>query len=102
MRIFKTKIFAKFAEKHAISDSCLIDAVKRAEKGLIDADLGGNVIKQRVARQGQGKSSGYRVLILYRINGAHYFISGFSKSRYANISKSDEYALKLLAEQYAM
>ncbi|WP_338926885.1 type II toxin-antitoxin system RelE/ParE family toxin [Mycetohabitans endofungorum] len=37
-------------------DNALLEAVERAEKGQIDADLGGGVIKQRVARKGQGKS----------------------------------------------
>ncbi|AHG84321.1 hypothetical protein F543_14570 [Bibersteinia trehalosi USDA-ARS-USMARC-189] len=68
MRIFKTKYFAKFAEKNDIDDEMLIEAVERAEQGLIDANLGGNVIKQRVARKG----SGYRTLILYKINGNHF------------------------------
>lgn len=62
MRIFKNRWIAKFAAKHSISDSDLIEAVRRADNGLIDADLGGGVIKQRIARKGQGKSSGYRSL----------------------------------------
>lgn len=37
MRIFKTKVFSKFAK----SDTALLEAVERAEKGLVDADLGG-------------------------------------------------------------
>ena len=58
MRIFKNRWIAKFAAKHSISDSDLIEAVRRADNGLIDADLGGGVIKQRIARKGQGKSGG--------------------------------------------
>lgn len=52
MRIFKNRWMAKFAKKHKISDSELIEAAERADKGLTDADLGGGVIKQRIARQG--------------------------------------------------
>lgn len=55
MRIFKNAWFERFARKQCITDRALHDAIERAEKGLIDADLGGGVIKQRVARQGQGK-----------------------------------------------
>jgi hypothetical protein len=59
MRVFKTKPFARFAGHEGIDDDVLCDAVQRAENGLIDANLGGGVIKQRLAREGQGKSSGF-------------------------------------------
>ena len=58
MRIFKTKLFAKFARRERIADPTLTDAVDRAGKGQVDAYLGGGVIKQRVARAGQGRSGG--------------------------------------------
>ena len=54
MRIFKTKTLAKFTRQHGIGDDGMADAVERAVRGLIDADLGGQIIKQRVARPGQG------------------------------------------------
>ena len=62
-RIFKTRWFERFARKEKIRNAVLLDAVARAEKGQLDADLGGGVIKQRVARPGQGKSGGYRTII---------------------------------------
>lgn len=67
----------------------LLEAVKRAEGGLIDADLGGGVIKQRVARPGQGKSGGYRTLILFRQGDRAVFAFGFAKNVRENISKAD-------------
>lgn len=76
----------------------LRDAVRRAEGGLVDADLGGGVIKQRVARPGQGKSGGYRTLILFRQGDRAIFAFGFAKSAQANISKAD---LVLLRETAA-
>jgi hypothetical protein len=63
--------------------------VERAESGLVDADLGGGVIKQRVARPGKGKSGGYRTLILFRQGDRAVFAFGFAKSAQANISKAD-------------
>ena len=66
MRVFKTKPFARFAAKEGIIDAVLRDAIRRAEAGLVDADLGGGVIKQRLARQGQGKSGGFRSIVLFR------------------------------------
>lgn len=53
MRIFKTKWLARFTRHEQITDASLREAVTRAESGLIDADLGGGLIKQRVARKGR-------------------------------------------------
>ncbi|WP_234056077.1 type II toxin-antitoxin system RelE/ParE family toxin, partial [Xanthobacter sp. NFH-6] len=58
MRVFKNSRFHKFARKEKISDAMLCEAVERAERGQIDADLGAGLIKQRVARPGAGKSGG--------------------------------------------
>lgn len=74
MRIFKNAWFERFARKQKLEDAALRDAIQRAEQGLIDADLGGGVIKQRVARPGQGKSGGYRTIILYRQSHRAFFI----------------------------
>lgn len=63
MGIFKTKAFNKFALKNKISDGDLCEAIARAENGLIDAELGANIIKQRVARKGLGRSGGFRSFI---------------------------------------
>ncbi len=72
MRIFRNQWITKFAKKHKISDSDLIEAVERAGKGVIDADLGGGVIKQRIARQGQGRSGGYRSLIFSGVGNGRF------------------------------
>ena len=73
------------------------EAVRRAEGGLIDADLGGGVIKQRVARAGKGKSGGHRTLILFRRGERAIFAFGFAKSAQANIAKADLALLKAAA-----
>jgi hypothetical protein len=88
-RIFKNGWFERFARKESLADESLRDAVQRAESGLVDADLGGGVIKQRVARAGKGKSGGYRTLILFRQGDRAIFAFGFAKSAQANISKAD-------------
>jgi hypothetical protein len=80
VRIFKTKTLAKFARQHGISDDGLVDAVERAVRGLIDADLGGQIIKQRVARPGQGKRGGFRMIIGIRSDRA-IFVFAFAKKR---------------------
>lgn len=101
MRVFKTKAFNKFALKNQISDDDLKDAILRAEKGLIDANLGANIFKQRVARKGQGRSGGFRTFIFYRINENSYFVAGISKNDRENISSQELLALRELVQEYA-
>lgn len=45
-RIFKTPDFVTWAKDEGVNDKALLDAVKEIEAGLIDANLGGNVIKK--------------------------------------------------------
>jgi len=97
MRIFKNKWFVRFARKERITDAKLVEAVKNAEKGFIDADYGGGVFKQRIA-PGEGKSGGYRSIILFRRGKAAFFVYGFAKSEQDNIDESDERDFKELAK----
>ena len=83
MRSFKNAWFERFTRKQKLDAAALRDAIQRAERGLIDADLGGGVIKQRVARPGQGKSGGYRTIILYRQAHRAFFVYGFAKTNRA-------------------
>ncbi len=97
MRTFRTKAFTRFANKSGMSDAMLCAAVRDAERGLIGADLGGGVIKQRVARPGQGKSGGFRTLIVLRRRKRAFFIHGFAKSEKDNVENTELVALKKLA-----
>jgi hypothetical protein len=99
MRIFRNKSFTRFARKAALDDHALRKAVEDAERGLIDAQLGGGVIKQRVARPGKGKSGGFRTIILYKVHALAFFVHGFAKKDQDNIGDKDLAALKLLASQ---
>ena len=87
VRIFKTKLFARFARRERIKDGDLCEAVERAERGLVDADLGGGVIKQRVAREGQGRSGGYRALLAFRSREITVFVYGFAKNDRDNMRR---------------
>lgn len=88
-RIYANRWFAKFAAKEKISDAMLADAVRRAESGLIDADLGSGLIKQRIARQGGGKSGGYRSILIFRSGERAIFVFAFAKSAKSNLSKAE-------------
>jgi hypothetical protein len=97
LRIFRTKAFSRFAAGEDISDADLREAVNRAENGSIDADLGGGVIKQRIARQGGGKSGGFRTIVLYRRGSLAFFVHGFAKSDQDNIDRDELKSFRKLA-----
>ena len=95
--VFKTKWLARFARRERITDEGLREAIDRAERGLVDADLGGGLIKQRVAREGHGRSGGYRMLIAYRARGRAVFLYGFAKNEQENIGPDEVASLREIA-----
>ena len=100
MRTFKTKAFARFAAREKIDDFALCEAIRRARNGMIDADLGGGVVKQRIARKGGGRSGGYRTIVLFRRGELAFFVYGFAKSSRANLRRNELEAYRLLADKY--
>jgi hypothetical protein len=100
VRIFKTKWFARFARKKGVSDERLTDAVREVEKGLNDGELGGGLVKKRVARVGEGKRGGYRTIIAYRTRTRSVFVYGFPKSAKASLSAVELDVYQKLAQVY--
>lgn len=86
MRVFKTRVFDRWARKAGVTDTALLKAVADIECGLIDADLGSNLFKQRVALPGRGKSGSTRTLLATRFAGTLYFLFGFEKKDRDNIT----------------
>ncbi|PLY14528.1 MAG: hypothetical protein C0631_10495 [Sedimenticola sp.] len=99
MRIFENKAFTKWAEKEGLNDDALQIAVDEMERGLIDADLGGHVVKKRVAVGGRGKRGGVRTLLAYKSGDKAFFMYGFAKNARANVSTDELKALKHLAKE---
>jgi hypothetical protein len=99
VRIFKTKTLTKFTRQNGIRDEDLVDAVERAVRGLIDADLGGQIIKQRVARPGQGKRGGFRMIIGIRSDRA-IFLFAFAKNERENIDKAELMTLREIVASF--
>jgi hypothetical protein len=99
MQAFKTKWFAKWASSQKLTDEALIAAVAEMEQGLVDAELGGQVVKKRVALSGKGKRGSTRTLVAFRQDDKALFIYGFAKNERANISDKELKALKLLARE---
>ena len=100
MRIFLTRGVVRFARRQRIADASLGEAIERAERGTIDADLGGGLIKQRVARPGQGRSGGYRMIVAYRAAGRAVFLYAFAKSERDNIDADELEALRTIGANW--
>lgn len=99
MVIYKTKWFARWSRKNGLSDSSICAAVSEMTNGLYDANLGGGLYKKRIAKQGHGKSGGFRTLLASNLGNRWFFMYGFEKNQRSNIDKDEEDALKLLAEK---
>jgi len=105
VRIFKNTWFTRFADKENITDGELREMVNQLEAGQArqqvgGSDLGGGVYKIRVARPGEGKSSGYRVIVFFRSKERTFYVYGFAKSDRANVSQKELKALKETAKKY--
>ncbi len=99
MQVYKSKWFSKWADKEDLTDRDLSAAVEEMANGLIDADLGGHVMKKRVALQGQGKSGGARTLLAFKLADKAFFMYGFAKNQRENISAKELKVLKVMAKQ---
>jgi hypothetical protein len=97
MTIYKTRWFARWANKQGLTSPSLCAAVREMTEGLYDADLGNGLLKKRIARPGQGKRSGFRTLVATNKGNRWIFLFGFPKNERSNIDKDEEVALKLLA-----
>lgn len=96
-RVFKTRHFNRWMRKTALTDSALCAAVVEMEHGLIDADLGGGVVKKRVGLPGRGKSGGARTLVATNKAQRWFFLFGFEKNERANVSTKELEALQTIA-----
>jgi hypothetical protein len=96
-RVFKTRYFSRWMRKTELTDSALCAAVSEMAAGLIDADLGGGVVKKRVAMPGRGKSGGARTLVATNKANRWFFVFGFEKNERANVSVNEIEAMQQIA-----
>jgi hypothetical protein len=99
MAIYQTRWFERWARKQKLSTRALAEAVREMRAGLYEADLGGGLLKKRIARPGQGKSGGFRTLVATNKGDRWFFVYGFPKNVRSNIDKDEEAALKKLSAQ---
>jgi hypothetical protein len=83
--------------KTELSDAALCKAVVEMDQGLTDADLGGGVMKKRVALPGRGKSGGARTLVATNRRDRWFFLYGFAKNQRDSVSTDELEALQKLA-----
>jgi hypothetical protein len=98
-RVLKTKTFARWMHKNTLCSDDLLNAVKEMESGLIDADLGHNLYKKRIALAGGGKRTGARVIVASRLLRRWFFIFGFAKNEKLNINKDELLYLQEVAKR---
>lgn len=97
MAVYQTRWFNRWARKQGLTKFSLCAAVREMRAGLYDADLGGGLLKKRIARTGQGKRGGFRTLVATNKGTRWIFVYGFPKNERSNVDKDEEGALKKLA-----
>lgn len=88
--------FARFARRHRIGNPALLGLVHRADLGVVDADLGGGIVKLRLARSNEGRSGGFRTVVAYRKGRNVFFLYGFAKNDRENIDPLELSSLRSL------
>ena len=97
MRVFKTKVFNRWAKREGLADPSLCEAISEMLQGLVDARLGGGVVKKRIARAGEGKRGGYRTILATNLRDRWFFMFGFAKNERDNIRDDELKMLRQLA-----
>ena len=97
-RILKTRTFNRWLRKTLLTDAALLKAIDEMEQGLVDADLGGNLYKKRVALPGRGKSGSTRTLIATNRQNRWFFMFGFEKNDKENITQAELAYLQEVAQ----
>jgi hypothetical protein len=97
-KVFKTRHFSRWMRKTELTNKALCDAIQEMIHGLIDADIGGGIIKKRVGIAGRGKRGGARTVIATNKNNRWFYMFGFQKNVRSNINTEEKEALQLLAD----
>src|SRR5690554_162140 len=96
-KAFLTRHFQRWLRKTGLTEKALCEAIAEMQQGLVDANLGGGVVKKRVPIEGRGKSGGVRTLVATNKADRWFFVFGFAKNVRANISDAELAALHALA-----
>lgn len=86
--------------KSGLTDDALCNAVSEMAQGLIDADLGGHIVKKRIALPGKGKSGGARTIVATKLVDRWFFLYGFGKNERANIDNDELKMFQEVAKEF--
>jgi hypothetical protein len=84
VRIFKTKWLVRYARRQRIDDASLKEAIERADRGLIDADLGGRNYQAAGRARRPRPLWRHRMLVAYRASSRAVFLYAFAKNERDN------------------
>lgn len=98
MRILKTKLFHRWAQKTGLSSKSLKKAITEIEAGLYDAKLGNYLLKKRIGLKDKGKRGGARTIIAFKKEDKAVFVYGYTKNERANITVKEKKVLSDLAQ----
>jgi hypothetical protein len=96
-RVFVTRHFRRWMSKAGLIEATLCEAVVEMRRGLIDADLGGHVVKKRLPLPGRGKRGGARTLVATDKRETWIFVYGFTKNQRDDVPGEDLAAWQALA-----
>lgn len=100
MPIWKEKRFAKWQQKMKMTNKQLVNAVREMKKGLIDADLGHDLVKKRIARNGSGKRDGFRTIVATKLDDRWFFLTGYAKNEKEDLSDEELEVAKEMAHYW--
>jgi len=100
MRVFKNKVFNKWAKGQGITIATLRDIANEMIAGNAGASLGKKVYKKRVALAGRGKRGGARAIIGFISDGNLFFLHGYAKNVQSDVTFDEKKALQELAAIY--
>jgi len=100
LRVLKNRGFGRAARKNGLTDQALCAAVAEIEAGLIDARLGGSLLKKRIAKGSRGKSGGFRIIVAYRQHDRLVFLYVFGKNERDNITEQERLAFSEIGDEY--
>ncbi len=100
VKVYATRWFARWAAKQGLDRVALARAAYEVRSGLYEADLGGGLLKKRVARSGQGKRGGFRALVVTNKKDLWIFVYGFSKNERSSLDSTEQEYLKKLAHHF--
>ena len=94
MDVFVTRECVRLLKRAKISDDVLLNAIEDANRGLVDADIGSGVIKQRLPGPSSGKARGSRAILFFVRAERAVFLHVFSKNAKANLTPTETEAYR--------